>query len=277
MTSKGTHHSEEVRQRISNSLKGNKNTLGYRHTEEAKKRISIASTGQYPSEATRAKISAAARKRYESPEARQKMSIACTGHVVSEETRKRLSEAGKRRVHSEETRKKISESGKGRKHSAETRQKMSDAKKGHPVSDKCRLISSLTHKGMKASPETRRKLSDAHSGEKAYQWKGGISYEPYCPKFNDALKEEIRDAFNRECYLCTAAEKNNKIKLCVHHCDYNKGQGCGQRWNLIPLCKRCHAKTNNYRFHYFNLLVNHWAIAWSEYTLFDPFTAHQRV
>jgi len=47
----------------------------------------------------------------------------------------------------------------------------------------------------------------------------------------------------------------------VHHLDYNKMQGCETKdWNLLPLCTRCHAKTNFNRWYWFSLLFNHWAM-----------------
>lgn len=117
--------------------------------------------------------------------------------------------------------------------------------------------------GMPRSDEVKKKISAVVlsmkiRGAKCGMWKGGISFGEYCPKFNDRLKEEIREAFGRKCFLCGAPE--NGYKLHVHHCDYNKGQGCGQRWNLIPLCRSCHMKTNSNRHYYFNLLANHWVL-----------------
>lgn len=94
--------------------------------------------------------------------------------------------------------------------------------------------------------------------EKNPNWKGGISFKPYCSKFNNFLKEDIRNAFGRRCFLCGAPENGERHS--VHHCDYNKGQGCGNAWNLIPLCRACHTKTNSNRHHWFNLLATNWAI-----------------
>jgi hypothetical protein len=91
-------------------------------------------------------------------------------------------------------------------------------------------------------------------------WRGGISFEPYCPKFTERLKEKIRETFGRKCYICAKTEKENIKHLSVHHCDYNKGQGCGQKWSLLPLCHKCHIKTNINRWYWFNLLSNYWAM-----------------
>ncbi len=118
------------------------------------------------------------------------------------------------------------------------------------------------HVGEPRSDEVKKKISAVVlsmkiRGPKCGMWKGGISFGEYCPKFNNRLKEEIREAFGRRCFICGAPE--NGYKLHVHHCDYNKGQGCGKRWNLVPLCRSCHMKTNSNRHYHFNLLANHWA------------------
>jgi hypothetical protein len=109
---------------------------------------------------------------------------------------------------------------------------------------------------------SRRCYGKAESGPNSSLYIHGKWKAPYCPKFDEKLKEEIRDAFGRKCYLCPKIESENGNKLDVHHCDYNKGQGCGQRWNLLPLCIGCHARTTHKRkrHYYFNLLSNYWAM-----------------
>ncbi len=85
-------------------------------------------------------------------------------------------------------------------------------------------------------------------GENSPAWQGGKSFEPYCPRFNSELKESVREKFGRICLLCGKPESENCKKLCVHHVDYDKGQGCnGKAWKLVPLCSVCHTKTNNDR------------------------------
>jgi hypothetical protein len=104
-----------------------------------------------------------------------------------------------------------------------------------------------------SDPQIRFKVS----GEKNPRWRGGLSYGKYCHRFNEDLKEEIRDKFNRQCYICGVSE--TKPRLHVHHIDYNKVQGCkGMKWSLLPLCQSCHAKTNNNRWYWFNRLINYW-------------------
>lgn len=91
-------------------------------------------------------------------------------------------------------------------------------------------------------------FSNRRKGENSPAWKGGKSFEPYCPKFNNELKERIRDSFGRRCIICGKSEAENQKRLAVHHVDYDKGQGChGKSWKLVPLCSGCHTKTNNDR------------------------------
>lgn len=86
------------------------------------------------------------------------------------------------------------------------------------------------------------------TGDKHHSWRGGISYGQYCPKFNEKVKEYIRDKYYRKCFLCNMEEKYNGRKLDVHHIDYNKDQGCGgHKWQLVPLCRSCHTRTNSNR------------------------------
>jgi len=97
-------------------------------------------------------------------------------------------------------------------------------------------------------------------GPRNHQWRGGLSFLPYCPKWTEKLRESIRDEYGRKCYLCHTTEAENKRKLSVHHVNFDKMAGCyGKRWNLLPLCQKCHNQSSNHRFEYFNLLVNHWA------------------
>lgn len=100
---------------------------------------------------------------------------------------------------------------------------------------------------------------EANSGSLNPAWNGGVSFEPYCPRFNERLKEYIRQKFNRKCVLCGISE--NGVKLSVHHVDYNKLQGCkGHTWALVSLCSSCHSKTGYNRWYYFLKLFNYWAL-----------------
>lgn len=95
-----------------------------------------------------------------------------------------------------------------------------------------------------------------YSGENASNWNGGSSFEPYCPKFDEKFKESIREKFGRVCFLCPTTEEENGKKLSVHHINYNKDCLCDDSdCRFVPLCMRCHGKTNHDREHWENLIM----------------------
>lgn len=102
-------------------------------------------------------------------------------------------------------------------------------------------------------------ISRERVGPKSFTWRGGKSFEPYCPAFNRPLKENIRNEFERKCFLC--GSNGGKIKLHIHHIDYNKNSICnGKKWPLLPLCRSCHTKTNFNRHYWYHRLINYWAL-----------------
>ena len=86
--------------------------------------------GKHHSEESRCKMSEAAKGKHHSEESRKKNSLAHIGKRHSTETRKKMSESRKGMHKSAETRHKLSEAHKGKTLSAEHRNKLSEAKKG---------------------------------------------------------------------------------------------------------------------------------------------------
>ena len=138
-----------------------------------------------------------------------------------------------------------------------TRKKISDAAKGVSKSP---AHKAALREAWKTRPPTtdETKLKMAKTWEGRYvgkdnpNWQGGISFEPYCQEFNYKLKEQIRNQYNN-CdyfsglpdYICNLVRKGQVEKLCIHHIDRNKMQGCdGVEWNLIPLSRVNHAKVH---------------------------------
>lgn len=86
----------------------------------------------------------------------------------------------------------------------------------------------------------------ALQGENNPMWRGGVSFEPYSPEFNERLKRKIR---KRDGYICQRCGKTQEQeleelnkKLAVHHVDFDK-ENCDPS-NLITLCASCNSKAN---------------------------------
>lgn len=118
---------QEVREKISKSLKGNVPwNLGKRHSEEAKEKMRKKKSykdkhpmcGKHHSDETKEKIRIANRVW------REKHGHQFLGKHHSEDAKKKMSEAKKGQKISDETKRKISEANTGRRHSAEALNKM---------------------------------------------------------------------------------------------------------------------------------------------------------
>jgi hypothetical protein len=74
-------------------------------------------------------------------------------------------------------------------------------------------------------------------------WNNGISYEPYCPKFNNDLKRRIRTFFDYQCIICGKSTDENNEELCCHHVEYNKASCCdGKEVHFAAACRKCHSR-----------------------------------
>ena len=100
-------------------------------------------------------------------------------------------------------------------------------------------------KGIYCSPECR---GIAQRGENSPNWKGGLSFEPYCILFNNEFKERVRAFFDNKCAVCGKTKEENGRSLCIHHVNYDKKTCCNDSERLfVPLCMSCHSKTNRNR------------------------------
>ena len=172
----------------------------------------------------------------------------------TEEHKKKMSRVQKALV-TEESRKKNSEAQKDKKLSEETKLKIGKASKGHTLDEVARKKISLANLGKPKSPEHRKKLSELakkRTGEKASNWKGGKSFEPYSREWKNTLKRAIRERDNYTCRICGTLK--NPREFDVHHIDYDK-KNCNPS-NLITLCIGCHRKTNGNRESWKKLLID---------------------
>jgi len=104
----------ETRQKISESLKGNKRRLGIKHTEETKKQLSKSHKGIKCSESTKDKLSKLKKGVKRSSETCVKIGNASRGRKLSDSAKEKLRIFNTGRVLSEESKRKISESQKGK-------------------------------------------------------------------------------------------------------------------------------------------------------------------
>lgn len=148
LSNKGRVISDEHKKILSEVNKGNKNCVGHVHTEETRRKISLAHKGVPESEETKKKLSAVR-----------------TGHPTSEATREKLRKAHTGKKMSKEACEKMSKywSGRakpwlaGKETSLSTREKLSIANKGKLP----------PNTGKPCSAEHKQKISIANKGTKA--------------------------------------------------------------------------------------------------------------
>ncbi len=188
------------------------------------------------------------------------------GIIKDEETKIKISNTLKGRKLSEETKQKmrLNRVGMlGKKHSQKTKDMISKNRKnkccgknnynyGKKLSNKhkddiSKTVSELWNNGIYDNRNYCGNPLDKHPN-----WKGGLSYLPYCFKFNKELKEEIRERDNRICQLCGKTEEENGRKLDVHHIHYDK-ENCYP--DLITLCNSCNIKANFNRDYWINVYM----------------------
>lgn len=108
--------------------------------------------------------------------------------------------------------------------------------------------------GKHHSVKSRLKMSATGQRISYNEWKSYATNSKYCIKFNNDIRENIRNKYDRRCFICGKLESENitstgKYKrLSVHHVNMNKNQGCDEHeWKLIPVCIHCHGKLHNSR------------------------------
>lgn len=126
------YHSNDPKYGYNCSTGGESGFLGYRHSEEARKRISETLKQRCSDPEVRRKMSEVNKKKWTDSEYREKVSKALKGKSRSEETRKKIAEARKGKPFSEEHRKHLAEVRKGRILSEEHKRHISEACKNRP-------------------------------------------------------------------------------------------------------------------------------------------------
>lgn len=276
---RGVPHTEESKKRISDAH------VGKTHTDATKKHMSLIKTGKLLSEETKAKMAATHiefqnKKRENDPKLYQNKEWLEDQYVTKKKTPEQIADGigvHKSSIHRwlkrlEIPTRSISEacigrpsSNLGRHHTEATKAKFHAARMGKKLSEEHRkhIAEALTgndyRKGKNASDETRKRISESHRGlmvgAKNPNWKDGASFEPYCPKFNEDLKQRIRAFFDHRCVLCGKTTKENKKQLSCHHVEYNKNACCdGEPVHFAALCNQCHSKTGKGREGWENMM-----------------------
>ena len=226
-------------------------------TEEHRRKISAALKGQPKSKEHNSKISASMTgsnnpffDKTHSEEAKAKIRAFQTGRTRTEETRAKLSAAWTPEMRAKKSAKmKLAMSGENNPSfgglSEEHKAKISAARMGenNPMYGKTLSEEHKAKISAAWTPEMRAKKSAAQIGENNSSFNNWASREPYCPRFNNVLKERYRNSYGRICVYCGKSELFNYGLLSVHHIDGNKMQGCDDHdWFLVPLCRSCNSK-----------------------------------
>lgn len=92
-----------------------------------------------------------------------------------------------------------------------------------------------------------------NSGKNHYNWKGGITCEPYCSVWLD--KEFKKSILERDNYQCQNPDCwGTSKKLTGHHIDYNK-KNCDPS-NIITVCDSCNIRANYNRKYWQNFYTD---------------------
>jgi hypothetical protein len=101
--------------------------------------------------------------------------------------------------------------------------------------------------GIKPRTISESMLNGNFIGENAGNWHGGISFEPYCNKFNNTFKEAVRKRDDYTCQLCGCEQLLGGTKLSIHHIHYDK-KNCYP--DVVTLCRSCNSRVNSNRDHW---------------------------
>lgn len=145
---------------------------------------------------------------------------------------------------------KISQKMKGRIILPEWREKLSRARKGRKLTEENRraIVEAIKKRDINGDKnpakrlEVRAKMRGPRphvAGERNPNWKNGISYEPYDPRFNTEFKKSILD---RDGHRCQFPDCGAITDLKIHHIDYDKSNTSGD--NCITLCRKHNSVVN---------------------------------
>lgn len=209
-----------------------------------------------------------------SDEFKEQQRILLTGHVESEETKNKKRVANLKRYEDPKEHERTSNLNKKRFEDPAQREiQRANQLRIFEERPEFKESSIQVLKNIIKTPEHKAKIGRAITGEKNGCWKGGTSFLPYCPKFNNALKENVRSFFDDKCVMCGKTSEENKASLAVHHVFTEKMACCETKIEemdiirsrlpknvarfgedkfseeeimyirmMVPLCRGCHGK-----------------------------------
>jgi hypothetical protein len=262
---KGKPKSEEWKRKIGEANKGRVSpNKGKKFTDDHRRKLSESHKKMYEEDPNARVVNREAQIKYnqDHPEARKQNSERQIkynkDHPQSEDIKKKKSETMKKYyIDHPEARIKMSEKRKGKlvgdKNPSfgrivpqEERERRSKSMKGKLSGSKNPMFGKTGDKNPSFGRIVPQETIEKISGKNNYNWKGGSSFEPYCPKFNNEFKKRVRAFFGYQCVECGTPQ--NGKKLVVHHVNFNKLSCCDTTIPLfVSLCASCHGKTNHKR------------------------------
>jgi len=200
---KGQTHSVEAKKKMADASRGNTNRRGSICSVESKRKMSVAKIGTIPWNKGKEGVQVAWNKGIQhSEETRRKMSVAHKGTLLSEEHKRKISESGKGRALSDEAKKNISKSLKGKSFTEEHLKNWLATHKWYSPSEETRKKLSKTLTKLWQDPEFAKMmfaaqghlpnkpemflesfLNDLYPGEWKYVGDGQIFIAGKCPDF----------------------------------------------------------------------------------------------
>lgn len=175
--------SDVTKERLAAAARGKAYHKGFKHSDEAKKKMSDAKKGRKLSNEHKAKIGAAGIGRKPTEETLSKLSKALKGRIITPEWRAKLAAAQTGKTHTEETRKKMAGRMRGnkimlgRKHTEETKAKISAGNIGREVSEETRERIAAPQRGRKFSEEHIKNISISQKArfQRESPWNKGLT------------------------------------------------------------------------------------------------------
>jgi len=164
------------------------NTLGFRHSEESKLKISISSKNMIRTPEHCAKISESQKDKVIPIEQREQISKTLTGRTLSDETIEKIVKSRAGFKHTEESKIKMSKSQTGRVVSDEARKNMSIAKIKYWENATDEERRNCGRPGIKQSAETIEKRASKLRGRKMEE---GVGYKRWETRRANILKDNI--------------------------------------------------------------------------------------